>query len=291
MTAETLEEEKASFARSGQEGNEWTYVYSDLLAADESGQEYTYRVVEKNVPEEYDSVQNGNNITNMLSDTIEITVTKKWLDGSDRDGLRPGSVTLILYQNDAEYRTVTLTKGNLPQRLIRTVTGSADSWSYTFSELPEYDENGVRYQYTVKEASVPDGYQADGAGDGTAQGSAEEGFTVTNILTTEVKVQKVWQGTDAGEQKEVTVGLYRSTEGSDGLPVAVTDESGDPLTLTLSDANGWKGTFENLPRFDEEGTRYLYTVKEETVGENPAEESGFVIHMDGGRITETDGEQ
>ena len=35
------------------------------------------------MPEEYDSVQNGNNITNMLSDTIEITVTKKWLDGSD----------------------------------------------------------------------------------------------------------------------------------------------------------------------------------------------------------------
>ena len=80
----------------------------------------------------------------------------------------------------------------------------------------------------------------------------------------------------------MTVGLYRSTEGSDGLPVAVTDESGDPLTLTLSDANGWKGTFENLPRFDEEGTRYLYTVKEETVGENPAEESGFIVHTDGG---------
>ena len=89
----------------------------------------------------------------------------------------------------------------------------------------------------------------------------------------------------------MTVGLYRSTEGSDGLPVAVTDESGDPLTLTLSDANGWKGTFENLPRFDEGGTRYLYTVKEETVGENPVEESGFVVHTDGGRITETDGEQ
>lgn len=289
VTAETLEEEKASFEWSGQEGNEWTYVYSDLLAADESGQEYTYRVVEKNVPEEYDSVQNGNNITNTLNDTIEITVTKEWLDGSDQDGLRSESVTLILYQNGIEYDTVTLTKGNLLQRLIRTVTGSSDSWSYTFSELPEYDENGVRYQYTVKEASVPDGYQADGAGDGTAQGSAEEGFTVTNILTTEVKVQKVWQGTDAGEQKEVTVGLYRSTEGSDGLPVAVTDESGDPLTLTLSDANGWKGTFENLPRFDEEGTRYLYTVKEETVGENPAEESGFVVHTDGGQITEADG--
>ena len=289
VTAETLEEEKASFEWSVREGDEWIYVYSDLLAADESGQEYTYLVVDKNVPEEYDSVQNGNNITNTLNDTIEITVTKKWLDGSDRDGLRPGSITLILYRNGAEYKTVNLTSGNFLQKLIRTVTGSADSWSYTFQNLPEYDEKGVRYQYTVKEASVPDGYQADGAGDGTAQGSAEEGFTVTNILTTEVKVQKVWQGTDAGEQKEVTVGLYRSTEGSDGLPVAVTDESGDPLTLTLSDANGWKGTFENLPRFDEEGTRYLYTVKEETVGENPAEESGFVVHTDGGQITETDG--
>ena len=75
VTAETLEEEKASFEWSVREGDEWIYVYSDLLAADESGQEYTYRVVEKNVPEEYDSVQNGNNITNTLNDTIEITVT------------------------------------------------------------------------------------------------------------------------------------------------------------------------------------------------------------------------
>ena len=140
VTAETLEEEKASFEWSVREGDEWIYVYSDLLAADESGQEYTYRVVEKNVPEEYDSVQNGNNITNTLNDTIEITVTKKWLDGSDRDGLRPGSITLILYRNGAEYKTVNLTSGNFLQKLIRTVTGSADSWSYTFQNLPEYDE-------------------------------------------------------------------------------------------------------------------------------------------------------
>lgn len=270
-----LTAEHASFAWTNTEGDEWSYQYSGLLYADSGGAVYTYGVVEEDVPEEYDSVQTGNNMTNTLSDVLDITVTKQWEDGSDQDGLRPESVTLTLYQNGVKYQEAELEAGNLLQQLFGNLTGSGNTWSYTFEDLPEYDGNGVRYEYTVKEDQVPSGYLTDG----TAQGSAAEGFTVTNTLTTNVDVQKLWRGTEPGDEGEVVVGLYRKSEGTPGEPAAVRGTDGRPLTLALNEGNGWQAAFTDLPRFDGEGRRYLYEVREETVGGIPAEESGFVIHV------------
>lgn len=270
-----LKAEHASFAWTDKEGDEWTYQYSGLLYADSGGNVYTYWVEEENVPEEYDSVQTGNNMTNTLSDVLDITVTKQWEDGSDQDGLRPESVTLTLYQNGVKYKEAELKAGNLLQQLVGNLTGSGNTWSYTFEDLPEYDGNGVRYEYTVKEDQVPSGYLTDG----TAQGSAAEGFTVTNTLTTKVDVQKLWRGTEPGDEGEVVVGLYGKSEGTPEEPAAVRGTDGRPLTLALNEGNGWQAAFTDLPRFDGDGRRYLYEVREETVGGIPAEESGFVIHV------------
>ena len=270
-----LTAEHASFAWTDTDGDEWTYQYSGLLYADSEGDVYTYRVKEEDVPEEYDSVQTGNDITNTLSDVLDITVTKQWEDGSDQDGLRPESVTLTLYQNGVKYQEAELKAGNLLQQLFGNLTGSGNAWSYTFKNLPEYDGNGVRYEYTVKEDQVPSGYLTDG----TAQGSAAEGFTVTNTLTTNVDVQKLWRGTEPGDEGEVVVGLYRKSEGTPEEPAAVRGTDGRPLTLALNEGNGWQAAFTDLPRFDGEGRRYLYEVREETVGGIPVEESGFVIHV------------
>lgn len=285
VTKEELAAEKASLIWAGTETDVWTYQYEGLLAANEKGEIYTYRVSEPET-EEYDPLQNGYDFTNTLADSIHITVTKQWKDGNDRDGLRPDSIALTLYQNGEEYEKITLTGGNLLQKLFRKASGSGNVWSYTFEDLPEYDENGVRYEYTVKEDAVPSGYQADGTGEGTAQGSAADGFAVTNTLTTEVRVKKLWQGTGSGGPKEASVGLYRSLEGTGEEPEPVMDEHGKPLTVTLDEENGWEAVFEELPRFDEEGKRWLYSVKEETVDGEPAETSGFVIHLYGGRITD-----
>lgn len=270
-----LTAEHASFAWTDTDGDEWTYQYSGLLYADSGGDVYTYRIEEEDVPEEYDSVQTGNNMTNTLSDVLDITVTKQWEDGSDQDGLRPESVTLTLYQNGVKYQEAELKAGNLLQQLFGNLTGSGNAWSYTFKNLPEYDGNGVRYEYTVKEDQVPSGYLTDG----TAQGSAAEGFTVTNTLTTNVDVQKLWRGTEPGDEGEVVVGLYRKSEGTPEEPAAVRGTDGRPLTLALNEGNEWQAAFTDLPRFDGEGRRYLYEVREETVGGIPAEESGFVIHV------------
>ena len=86
--------------------------------------------------------------------------------------------------------------------------------------------------------------------DSAVSGDALNGFTVTNTSTAKVDVPvvKKWVGPAAGE---VTVSLKR----------------GDAVvgTLKLSDANGWKASFEGLAKYDASGSEIEYTVKEDEV--------------------------
>ena len=87
-----------------------------------------------------------------------VTVTKRWIDGSNHDGIRPSSVTIYLYANEVKVDELKLTaEGN---------------WTGVFADLHVY-ENGKRIEYSISEKSVR-GYNA------TFTGSAENGFTVTN---------------------------------------------------------------------------------------------------------------
>ena len=68
----------------------------------------------------------------------------------------------------------------------------------------------------------------------------------------DVDVTKVWNDNNyAGRPKEVTVWLLRN-----GTRVE---------SMKLSDSNGWKGTFEDLDKYDTRGNEYQYTVEEEEV--------------------------
>ena len=63
-----------------------------------------------------------------------------------------------------------------------------DSWEYTFTGLPQYDENGVEIVYTIAEADVPDSYDV-----------YYHGFTVENVQKGNLSVSKSVAG-DGGEQ-------------------------------------------------------------------------------------------
>ena len=170
-------------------------------------------------------------------------------------------MTLILYADGVKAKEVTLSAANADGQ-------DSDRWSHTFTGLAEYDSNGKRIVYTVAEEGVPDGYKAT-----VDPGSRQ----VINVLLTSLSVRKVWGGVAEEEQTEVTVGLYRSVSGQAEEPVLGAD--GAQLTLTLTEDENWTGTFTGLPRFDEAGNRYEYTVKELTVGGQPAEESDYIIHV------------
>ena len=77
--------------------------------------------------------------------------------------------------------------------------------------------------------------------------------------TTSVRVDKIWQDIDGEELTEtqnlpesVMVTLLRNRE-----------QYGEPVTLNAG--NNWSYTWESLPKADENGTEYLYTVQETPV--------------------------
>ncbi|WP_405266951.1 Cna B-type domain-containing protein, partial [Methanobrevibacter sp.] len=81
-------------------------------------------------------------INTHVPELTEVNVTKVWIDFNDTDGIRPVSVTVMLYANGKNIRNDTLNKSN--------------DWKLTFKDLDKY-ENGVLINYTIKELAV-EGY-------------------------------------------------------------------------------------------------------------------------------------
>lgn len=137
------------------DGDEWQYKFEGLLVTDDSGREYTYEV-EEVVPDEYAVTYDGYNITNTLSDAINISVKKVWDDMDNYDKVRPKNIKVELYADNVKVDEATLNgKGNI--------------WEYVFENLPEYNSLNKRIIYTLKEVDIPDGYEV-----------SYDGYTITN---------------------------------------------------------------------------------------------------------------
>ena len=184
-------------------------------------------------------------ITNKYTHLIDVTVTKVWDDQNNTYELRPGNLTLTLNQNGAA-----MTGAPTP-----TVTASEDgnSWTYTWSNVPETDANGTAYTYTISEGSVPSGYSVSGS-------PAQAGGEITNTLDTiDIDVEKVWD--DKGN-----TGLVHPA-----LTITLTGKAGETEVVTktfdiAADATGTalKTTWEDLPE-KYNGTEITYTVAESEV--------------------------
>jgi len=118
------------------------------------GHVYNYTVsqseaVSKTSPEDkYTTTQNTYNFTNVLGNTDKDAGNKGlvvkgsiyWEDKGDALGYRPKTVTITLYQNGKEYKTIEV--------------DSFNDNTYEFSKLPKYDKNLNKYSYTVKETVI-----------------------------------------------------------------------------------------------------------------------------------------
>lgn len=199
-----------------------------------------------------------NTIVNTVDDSttelipFTVKVEKLWDDQENQAGKRPASVKVQLKADGEVIKTV-------------EVTAQSD-WKYTFTDLRKKNDEGKEIVYTVEELPV-EGYKTSIVGD------VQNGFTVTNkflpppptprIEDVSIPVEKVWE--DDGNRENlrptsVTVRLY-----ADGK------DTGKSVVLT--EANGWKGRFDALPKYDA-GRRIMYTVKEERVAHYDSSVSG-----------------
>ncbi len=208
----------------GTKGDQWTYLYEDLPQADEWGNLYTYRVEEAEPTpatgeDAYEGIQEDWAFINTLTGTVDLTVEKHWVDNGDAFGQRPEEVTLYLYADGQ------------PTGQKATLTSPApdtDRWTAQFTGLPEYDTDGRRIVYTVREDPVPAGYLAE-----------EEGLVVTNTYTGRLSLEK-WVTGSRGDREKPFPFAVTLLDGR-GIPLA----GSYPYTLTRADGSTLEGALQS----------------------------------------------
>lgn len=167
---------------------------------------------------------------------VNINGEKVWRDEGNTHNTRPTSIRVQLMRDGEQIREI-------------TVTGSGNRWSYSFGNLPKVDEQGAQYSYTVRETPV-EGYTTTVRGTSIINDLEERTpQNYTNFTGT-----KIWKDDEdsSGERPNyITVRLLR-----DGREV-------DRRTVTA--ANGWQFTFQNVPLDDGYGNTYRYTIREDSV--------------------------
>lgn len=198
-------------------------------------------------------------------DTTMVRVRKIWSDHNYSE--RPTSVTFHLLRNskqlqDAKY-TVTLYNKN------------TSDWTYTWTDLPRYDADGNRYNYTVDEeltqeltgkeyrVSVIKRPYIDGAE-----------FTVLNIRepeTASITVNKTWNDQDDNDGKRpktLTFHIWGTSKQPKSGSADETEDVTEQLvvqTVRTNGSNTQSWTFEGLPKQNLYNNPYTYTVTEESV--------------------------
>lgn len=219
--------------------NNWKYTFSKLPKFFNEGTQIEYTLAEDAASGYSNVIEKKDNYTFVLTNkyspaTVDIPVVKKWNDDNDRDGARPESVNIVLNGSDGKLYTGTLSAEN--------------GYTYVFQSVPKFHNSGTLISYTVAEEQVT-GYTTE-----VAKDSSGYKFTLTNtksIETVTKTVSKVWE--DSNNQD----GLRPSA-----ITVILTGDDGSRYLKSVSAAENWTTTFENLPKNQNHGQNIQYTVSE-----------------------------
>lgn len=226
------------------ESDGWKWEFTNL-PKNYDGKEITYKISEEKV-EKYTTTysqkevdaETGNiilNVTNTyIPETTSISVSKKWEDADDQDGIRPPKITVNLLANGRKVQSQEIT--------------AANGWKGEFTDLPVY-EKGKKITYTIEEKTVT-GYTAD------IKETETNKYVITNTHTPEevnVLGTKIWDDNENQYTKrpdEITINLL-----ADGTKVQ---------SKVVKESDNWTYSFTNLDKF-KNGTKIKYTVTEEPV--------------------------
>ena len=222
--------------------NNWKYSFDNLPKYDEQNNIINYTITENEV-DGYTTEINGYNITNTHVATIDISGTKTWVDYDNKDNTRPDKIVVNLLQDGKVIRTKEVTKN--------------DNWSYSFNNLPKYDNNNNEIKYSISEEKV-DKYTTEVVG-----------YNIINTYkaTTKIDVTKTWidhNNADNTRPDKITIILLK-----DGIKIKEQE---------VSESDGWKYTFDNLEKYNDKNEEIHYTIEEKTV-------NGYTSIIDGYNIT------
>ncbi len=192
---------------------------------------------------------------------VTITVRKVWEDDHNRDGLRPVSITVGLFEDGK------LMEGVVNTKVVPVGTGDTDTVSFTYDAYLHPGKIVVReLGYTVGEGYVDANGQPVEAGyhEGALAGykviyadpTSEGVCTITNVHQSEeirIPVVKTWSGSYGTQPSKIELELYANGKAT-----------GLKLELTAQDAIGtdtrrWYGVFAS----QKEGTEPIRIYKNE----------------------------
>ena len=267
------------------EGNEVTF--DNLPAINASGDEITYRVIEKTTDTRYSSSLSEPVVTDKKAvytctnvQLMNFTVNKNW--ENNQNGLKNGQQKFlskgVLQQKIGDagtWETVTDASGAKTFTLDDSTTKSV-----TFKNLPRYTQDGIRIYYRGIETQVNGVAVADATtGEPVAEPSKSYQVTynhqdthsdITNtLITVPIQITKIWDDNEnAGEVRptDIKLTLYADYDGSgSGAPVTV-ETSKYTLTWDKTDPDEWKASVTGLPRYAADGTtEIIYSLKEDTI--------------------------
>ncbi len=93
-------------------------------------------------------------VTSNLGTKIQIPVTKQWEDNSDQEHKRPTKVKILLKNKKDPSKVVqekVLTKDE------NASSDNSNTWTYTFTELPKFNEDGSLAEYELEEQEETQG--------------------------------------------------------------------------------------------------------------------------------------
>ena len=277
---ETMKDEGISLKWENKGTDVWSYSFSGLPYSDEKGRVYSYRVSEASSGDSYAASRSGNDFVNTLSGAVDIPVVKMWEDSGDKSGIRPDSITVVLYANGAEKDRATLEPSSGEDH---------DAWSYVFKDLPEYDSEGKRIEYTVEEADIPEGYRA-------SQDISEDGeYVLTNTAEGALEVTKTVSGRDGDRDRDFTFTVELTDTTVTGTYGDMAFEDG-VASFTLSDgetayAEGLPGGISYEVTEAEAGRDGYETFAENASGEIPAGDVVKARFINTKDIPQKDGEE
>ena len=223
------------------DGN-WTKTWSNLPVNKEGavGQAIVYTVEESGLPDGYasavatDEETGAITVKNSHTPAVkDLTVSAKWDDAENQDGVRPASVDAVLYAGDtATDKTVTLT--------------AEENWTATIKDMPVYAAGkvGEAVNYSLKAAKEVEDYT-----------SATDGLILTfthKAAVTAVTATITWD--DAENQDGIRPDSVTLQLKADGEAVG--------SRITVDGTNDkWTKTWDNLP-VNKAGKKVTYTVEQ-----------------------------
>ena len=204
--------------------------------------------------------------------------------------------------NDSQYFNIKIQKTDENRNPLKGAKFKITNPVNKYTEILTSGDDGIaelkdvsKANYTVEETEAPEGYEKDSTiyniTKEDLEASRASGSTITlTIKNKKTEVKK--KSTSFSVEKKWVLDQSLATNKPDKVTVSVLKNGvkDDNLTVVLSQENGWKASFSNLPKEGADGREIVYTVSEaELAGFKAAisgtDENGFTIsNYNGSRV-------